>query len=112
MEHDSSPVRSRFEESANWLGDGDPMLGTLARLTAAALLLTAAASQSIGQGTPSPRPGPTNPTSPPATNPQAQPGATIVINPTIEECRRGWNSTLKWTKDQFDRFCTALQSSK
>jgi hypothetical protein len=30
----------------------------------------------------SPTPGPTNPVPP---NPQAHPGATIVINPTIEE---------------------------
>jgi hypothetical protein len=48
----------------------------------------------------------------PSTNPQAQPGATIVVNPTLEECRQGWNATLKWTKEQFQHFCTTLQSSK
>jgi hypothetical protein len=45
-------------------------------------------------------------------NPQAQPGATIVINPTVEECRQGWNSNLKWTKEQFEHYCTIIKSSK
>ena len=54
-------------------------------------------------------PGPTNPTPP---NPQAQPGATMVINPTEEECRRGWNASLKWSKEQFDEFCSKLRASR
>jgi hypothetical protein len=52
-------------------------------------------------------PGPTNPT-----NPQAQPGATMLINPTEQECREGWNSSLKWTKEQFDEFCSKLRASR
>ena len=39
-----------------------------------------------------PTPGPTNPTQP---NPQAQPGATIVINPTEQECSKGWSPDMK-----------------
>ena len=57
----------------------------------------------------SPTPGPTNPVPP---NPQSKSGATIVINPTEEECKRGWNPGLRWTKEQFDQFCSKLGSSK
>jgi len=88
------------------------MLRALAIATSAALLWGASVGPSLGQGAPSPRPGPTNPGAPPSTNPQAQPGATIVVNPTTEECRRGWSSGMKWTKEQFEHFCRTLQSSK
>jgi hypothetical protein len=50
-----------------------------------------------------------NPKSP---NPQAKPGATIVINPTEDACQKGWNSCLQWTKEQFDQFCTRLKAAK
>ena len=56
-----------------------------------------------------PAPGPTNPTQP---NPQAQPGATIVINPTEQECIKGWSPDLKWTKEQFEDFCGKLKAAK
>jgi hypothetical protein len=56
-----------------------------------------------------PSPGPTNPVPP---NPQAKPGATIVVNPTTDECRSGWNASLRWTKEQFDDFCNKLGASK
>lgn len=85
------------------------MFRALAFASSAALLL--GVSVSLGQGAPSPQPGPTNPAPPPG-NPQAQPGATIVINPTVEECRQGWNSSMKWSKEQFDHFCATLQASK
>jgi len=87
------------------------MLRTLALGVSAAALLEVSIGSGFGQGTPSPQPGPTNPTSP-STNPQAQPGATIVVNPTVEECRRGWNPGLKWTKQQFEHFCATLRASK
>jgi hypothetical protein len=87
------------------------MFRALAISSSAAVLLFASVSAGIGQSTPSPQPGPTNPTTPP-NNPQAHPGATMVINPTVEECRLGWNSAMKWTKEQFDHFCTTLQASK
>jgi hypothetical protein len=56
-----------------------------------------------------PTPAPTNPVQP---NPQSKSGATIVINPTDEECKHGWNPSLKWTKEQFDQFCAKLGTSK
>ena len=87
------------------------MLRTLALCASAAALLAVSVGTSFGQGAPSPQPGPTNPTSP-ATNPQAQPGATMVVNPTVEECRQGWNPSLKWTKEQFEHFCATLRASK
>jgi hypothetical protein len=87
------------------------MFRALAMASSVALLLGASVGASLGQGAPSPQPGPTNPTPPPG-NPQAQPGATIVINPTVEECRQGWNSSMKWSKEQFDHFCATLQASK
>lgn len=45
-------------------------------------------------------------------NVQSKPGATIIINPTHEECALGWNSSLKWSKEQFDDFCHKLNTSK
>ncbi len=83
----------------------------VALFASVALILALGPSASFAQGTPSPQPGPTNPTSPPD-NPQAQPGATILISPTLEECRQGWNSSMKWSKEQFDRFCTMHLASK
>lgn len=55
-------------------------------------------------------PGPTNPT--PAPNPLAKPGTDLVINPTNEECQKGWRPGLKWTKEQFETFCTQMKTSK
>jgi hypothetical protein len=55
---------------------------------------------------PPPTPGPTNPT-PPAT----KPGADLVINPTDEECKKGWNVGLKWTREQFEQFCAAARAA-
>jgi hypothetical protein len=45
-------------------------------------------------------------------NPQAKPGGTIVVNPTQDECKRGWSAQMRWTKDQFDAFCARLGASK
>ena len=36
----------------------------------------------------------------------------MVINPTDDECRKGWNLTLKWTKEQLEQFCTLLKAAK
>ncbi len=67
-----------------------------------------AASAQTTTPSPSPAPGPTNP----APNPQSQPGATIVINPTQDECHAGWNASMRWTQDQFREFCAKLGASK
>ena len=39
-------------------------------------------------------------------------GPDIVINPTIAECKAGWQSEVeaKWTKEQFEKFCAILNS--
>jgi hypothetical protein len=42
----------------------------------------------------------------PETNPQSKSGATIVVHPTEDECRKGWNASLRWTKEQFEAFCS------
>jgi hypothetical protein len=78
----------------------------------AVTLLLSATVMASAQGqspTPAPAPGPTNPVPP---NPQAQPGATIVINPTQDECQRGWSASMRWTQEQFREFCTKLGASK
>jgi hypothetical protein len=45
-------------------------------------------------------------------NPQTKPGGTIVVNPTQDECKRGWSAQMRWTKEQFEAFCTRLGASK
>ena len=48
----------------------------------------------------------------PAPNPLSKPGTDLVINPTNEECEKGWRPGLKWTKEQFETFCTQMKTSK
>ena len=50
--------------------------------------------------------------SPRTTNPQSKQGGTIVVNPTQDECKRGWKAGMRWTKDQFQEFCARLNASK
>jgi hypothetical protein len=45
-------------------------------------------------------------------NPQSAPGATIIVNPTEAECKQGWSANLRWSKEQFETFCTKLGASK
>jgi hypothetical protein len=47
-----------------------------------------------------------------ASDPKAQPGGTIVVNPTEAECKRGWSADLRWTEEQFRSFCERLETSK
>jgi hypothetical protein len=49
---------------------------------------------------------------PGADNPQAKPGATILVNPTAEQCKRGWSADMRWTEQQFREFCQRLETSK
>jgi hypothetical protein len=60
-----------------------------------------------GQAQTSPQPGPTAPPLP-----VPKPGDNLVINPTEEECKKGWHPGLKWTKKQFEDFCAQLKISK
>jgi hypothetical protein len=84
-------------------------MSRLIRKALLASLIAGGATSGLAQNMPSP--GPTNPNQPPP-NPQAQPGATMVINPTVDECRKGWDASMKWTKQQFDEFCSKMQASK
>jgi hypothetical protein len=65
-----------------------------------------ATTPALGQGPP--KPSPTKPPPPEPTRPQTG----IVINPTAEECQAGWNSSLAWTKEQFESFCAKLKAAK
>ena len=71
---------------------------------AVALMAIAASAQQ-----PPPATGPNNPVLPRSENKSDK---TIVINPTLDECRRPWDATMRWTHEQFEAFCTALLKSK
>jgi hypothetical protein len=50
---------------------------------------------------------------PPSTdNPQTKRGGTIVVNPTDDGCKRGWNADMRWTQEQFRQSCAKLNTSK
>jgi len=68
------------------------------------LQATAAAAQT---STPSP-----TPPAPSATAPPESSSGTIVANPTLAECQAGWNSAMKWSKQQFDQLCAKMRTSK
>jgi hypothetical protein len=55
----------------------------------------------------SPTPGPTKPEPTPA--PMAK---DIVLNPTLEQCRAGWNPSLKWTREKFEAQCGRMKAPK
>ena len=76
-----------------------------------AVLVCLLATGAVAQNSPGPSTGP-DPTNPVPPNPLGKPGADIVINPSMDECRRGWNASMRWTKDQFDNFCIRLGTSK
>jgi hypothetical protein len=83
---------------------------TKIRLLAAGIITATVCAATPGLAQTSPLPGPTNPG--PQPSPLAKPGSDMVINPTIEECQKGWHSELKWTKAQFDAFCGQMKISK
>jgi hypothetical protein len=64
------------------------------------------ASLALSQGPTSP--GPTKPPPPSADKPQKD----IVINPTEEECRAGWNPSLSLTKEEFESFCAKMKAAR
>jgi hypothetical protein len=83
------------------------MVTTSARLAAAGALCLGVAGTCLAQTSPSP-----GPTVPPKTLPVPKGGDNMVLNPTQQECKTGWRPGLKWTKEQFDKFCVQLQISK
>jgi len=54
-------------------------------------------------------PGPTVPT-PPASKRGEM--STMVINPTVEECKAGWNASMRWTQYEFKEMCARLEMSR
>jgi hypothetical protein len=82
------------------------MLVSLKKAGVASAGLAMLATASLAQ--PAPSPGPVKPP-PPTENPS---GKSIVINPTDEECKRGWEPSMRWTKEQFNDFCGKLGASK
>ena len=72
---------------------------------------SAAFAQSLpGPGPHTPTPSPSGP--PGMVPPPATTGQTIVVNPTDEECNRGWSPDLRWTQSEFEQFCTRMRTSK
>jgi hypothetical protein len=69
------------------------------------------ATGALAQASP---PGPTVPDRaiPEKMLPVPRPGDDMVLNPTLEECKAGWRPGLRWTKEQFDNFCTQFRISK
>ena len=75
---------------------------------AASLVVATMPYARIADAQTAPSPGPTNP----APNPLSKPGTDLVINPTSDECEKGWRPGLKWTREQFEVFCTQMKTSK
>jgi DNA-binding response OmpR family regulator len=46
------------------------------------------------------------------TSQQSKPGHDLAINPTTEECRKGWEAAVKLTKKQFELLCTQTQAAR
>ena len=84
------------------------MRTSLLRSVGAVAAVLCAATVLLGQGTPAP--GPSNPNPQPSA--ETKPGKDLVVNPTSEECNRGWNANLKWTREQFEQFCATLRAAK
>jgi hypothetical protein len=83
------------------------MVTTAARLAAAAAISMGIAGTGLAET--SPKPGTTVP---PKTLPVPQGGESMVINPTQAECKAGWRPGLRWTRQEFEKFCAQLHISK
>ena len=83
------------------------MVTTATKLGAAVALCVGFAGAILAQT--SPRPGPT---APPRTLPVPKGGESLIVNPTKDECHAGWRSGLKWTQEEFDKFCRQMEISK
>jgi hypothetical protein len=67
------------------------------------------ASRASAQAPAPPSRGSTNP-QPPAS--VTKPGSDLVVNPTDAECKKGWDASLKWTKEQFETHCATMRAAK
>ena len=46
------------------------------------------------------------------TSQQSTPGHDHGINPTTEECKKGWEAAVKLTKEQFGLLCSQMQAAR
>jgi hypothetical protein len=46
------------------------------------------------------------------TSQQSRPNSDLVINPTTEECKKGWEAAMKWSKEQFEQLCAQMRAAK
>jgi hypothetical protein len=46
------------------------------------------------------------------TSQQSRSSSDLVINPTTEECKKGWEAAMKWTKEQFEQLCAQMRAAK
>ena len=46
------------------------------------------------------------------TSQQSKSGHDLVINPTTEECKKGWEAAVKLTREQFELLCTQTQAAR
>jgi hypothetical protein len=83
------------------------LTNTAAKLAAGVFLCVGIPGAMLAQTSP-----PTGPTAPPKTLPVPKVGESVVIKPTKDECRAGWLPSLRWTKEEFDRFCRQMKISK
>jgi hypothetical protein len=80
---------------------------TVARLAVATALCVGVAGVILAQTTPLP-----GPTVPEKSLPVPKGGESLVLNPTKDECKGGWRPDLRWTREEFDKFCGQLEISK
>jgi hypothetical protein len=46
------------------------------------------------------------------TSQQSTPGHDLAINPTPQECKKGWEAAVKLTKEQFGQLCAQMQAAR
>jgi hypothetical protein len=97
-----------FFMSVGFALEGANMKNTNLKAVSVTVLVLAAATTIFAQVTPPPSPGPTNAQVAPGT----KSGTDLVINPTEEECKKGWNASMKWTREQFEQLCATLRAAK
>jgi hypothetical protein len=83
------------------------MTATAAQWAGVVALCIGLSGTALAQTSPSP-----GPTVPEKTLPVPKPGESMIINPTREECKDGWRQGMKWSKQEFDKFCAQMEISK
>jgi hypothetical protein len=83
------------------------VINAAARLAVSAAVCIGVAGAILAQTSPPP-----GPTAPPKSLPVPKGGENLVINRTNDECKAGWRPGLRWTREQFDKFCRQIEISK